>query len=150
MNADINKPGTENIAGVKSIRFADIENVVSVENGVLKMKQGFSPKKLEITQGKYTYECDQDASGKFFDFKVQGILSGHEKNVLANIVLATDCDLILLVELDNITYICGNTEEGIHFKFGTFSGGKPGDDTGNKLEFWRKLRFHPEPLVNII
>ena len=52
MNVDINRPKTENSAGVISVKIADINNVESVENGILKMKSGFTLKKIDVTTGK--------------------------------------------------------------------------------------------------
>lgn len=141
MNSDIIKPKTENIAGIISLKFIDVNNVKSVENGVLEIKPGFSLKKIDTTVGKFSFEGDFPSEKEgVYDFKVSGIISGHDKTILANTILASNADLIVVVELDNITYIAGNMDEGIHFKFGHFSGSKPGDETGYKLEFYRKLR----------
>ena len=141
MNSDINKPKTENSAGVVSLKFADINNVESVENGILKMKTGFTVKKIDVTTGKWSFEGDlsPDANG-VYDFKLSGAISGHDSTILKNSMLASATDLILLIYLNNITYLAGNTEEGIHFKFGHLSGLIPGDETGYKLDFYRKLR----------
>lgn len=141
MNIDINKPKTENLAGIKSIQFADINNIDSIENGILKMKTGYQLRKIDTKWGKWSFEGDYTTeTNGVYDFKLSGIISGHNKTILANTILAGNSDLILVIGLDNITYIAGNKDEGIHFKFGHFSGSIPGDEIGYKLEFYRKLR----------
>ena len=149
MNTDINKPSIENSAGIKSIKYADNNNVESVENGILTMKTGYTLKKIQNSFDKWTYDGDftVEANG-MFEVKISGIISGNDKNLFSNLVTLTNTDLILVVQLDNITYIIGNKEEGIHCKIGNFSGTKPGDETGFKLEFFRKLRKPPMVLFN--
>ncbi len=150
MNVDINRPKTENSAGVISVKIADINNVESVENGILKMKSGFTLKKIDVTTGKWNFEGDlsPDANG-IYDFKLSGIISGHDVTILKNSIQASSSDLIILIYLNNITYIAGNPDEGIHFKFGHFSGTVPGEETGYKLEFYRKLR-RPVMVLNSV
>ena len=141
MNTDIEKPKTENSAGIISLRFADINNVESCENGIIKMKTGFQLRKIETKRGKWSFEGDFTTEGNgFYDFKLSGIISGHNKNILPITLLASITKLLLIVELDNVVYAAGNLDEGIHFKFGHFSGTTPGDETGYKFEFYRKLR----------
>jgi hypothetical protein len=140
MNTDINKPKTENLAGIKSIKFADISNVKRIENGIIEMKPGFLLKKIETSFGKWTFEGDlSDAAADGYDFKVSGLLSGHDKSILANTIMANAADLLLVIELKDITYAAGNLDEGIHFKFSHYSGAMPFDESGYKLEFYRKL-----------
>jgi len=141
MNTDINKPKTENLAGIISLKFADILNVKSVENGVLELKPNYSLKKIDTIQGKWNFEGDfLSESDGGYDFKLSGIISGHDKNLLTNTIMASVSDLVLVVQLNNISYLAGNLDEGIHFKFSHFSGSKPGEETGYKLDFYRKLR----------
>lgn len=149
MNSDINKPNTENSAGIKSIKYVDINNVETVENGIITMKTGFTLKKIQNSFDKWYYEGDftVEANG-MFEVKMSGIISGNDKSLFSNLVTLTNTDLILVVQLDNITYIIGTKEEGIHCKIGNFSGTKPGDETGFKLEFFRKLRKSPMVAFN--
>ena len=150
MNTDINKPKTENLAGIISLKFADINNVKSIENGIIEMKPGFSLREIETTTGKWIFEGDlSDAAADGYDFKVSGILSGHDKALLSNTKLANASDLIVVVELTNITYAAGNTDEGIHFKFSHYSGAMPFDESGYKLEFYRKL-IRPVMVLNSV
>ena len=141
MNTDINKPKTENLAGIKSIKFADISNVKRVENGIIEMKPGFLLKKIETSFGKWTFEGDlSDAAADGYDFKISGIISGHDRAILMNTTIASNSGLILIVELNNIMYVAGNLDEEIRFKFSHYSGAMPFDESGYKLEFYRKLR----------
>ncbi len=150
MNTDLNKPKTENSAGVKSLKYADIANVESVENGILKVKTGFSVKNIQTSLGKWLFDSNfaPEANGEY-DFKLSGSISGHDKALLINSVLAAYCGFVLIIELDNITYIAGNPDEGIHFKFNHYSGSSPEEDTGYKIDFYRKLR-RPAVMLNCI
>ena len=150
MNSNINKPKIENSAGIRSLKYADIVNVESVENGVLKMKPGFTLKSIQNSLGKWNFDSNYapEANGEY-DFKLSGTISGHDKALSDNSVLAACTGFVLVIELDNITYLAGNPDEGIHCKFGHYSGTMPGDDTGYKLEFYRKLR-RPAMMLNSI
>ena len=141
MDNDLNKPQTENLAGIIWLKFIDISNVECIENGILTLKPGFSMRKIHTSREKWSLDGYWSTNANDgFDFKVSGIISGHDKNILANSILASTTDLLLLINLDNIMYAAGNLDEGIHFSFTQFSGIKPGDETGYKLEFFRKLR----------
>ena len=151
MNNDILKPKTENQAGIISIKYSDINNIASVENGTITMKPGFTLKKIQNSFDKWSFIGDFTAEvNGSYDFKLSGITSGHDKTLLNNSITASNTDLILVIQLDNITYIAGNLDEGIHCKFGHYSGTMPGDDTGYKLEFYRKLRRPIMMLASII
>jgi len=138
---DLNKPNTENLAGIKSLKFIDSKYVNSVENGLIDIKPGFTLNKVHTVIGKWNFTGDLNKdSSSFYDFKLNGVISGHDKMILANTVLMSEADLILVIELENISYIAGNPDEGIHFLFSNFSGSIPGDDTGYNLTFFRKMR----------
>ena len=104
MNIDINKPKTENSAGIRSLKYVDIVNVESVENGILKMKTGFTVKSIQNSLGKWNFDSNYapEANGEY-DFKLSGIISGYDKALLNNSVLAACTGFVLVIELDNIT-----------------------------------------------
>ncbi len=141
MDQDINKPNKEVLAGISSLKYVDINNVESLENGVLKLKPGFQLRKIYTSVGKWTFDGNlSNETDNYFDFKLSGIISGHDKTLLQNVLDASNSRLLLVIQTNGVNYVAGNLDEFIHTSFSNFSGALPGEETGYKLVFYRKLR----------
>jgi hypothetical protein len=141
MDQDINKPDKEVIAGISSLKYVDINNVESLENGILKLKTGFQLRKIYTSIGKWSFEGSlSNETDNYFDFRLSGIFSSHDKTLLQSVSDASNNRLLLVIQLDGVIYVAGNTEEFIRCSFSNFSGTLPSDETGYKINFARKLR----------
>ena len=150
MDQDINKPNKEVLAGISSLKYMDINNVDSLENGVLKLKPGFQLRKIYTSIGKWSFDGSfSNETDNYFDFKLSGIISGHDKALLQSVLDASNTRLLLVIQLDGVNYVAGNTDEFIRCFFSNFSGTVPGDETGYKINFVRKLR-HPLTILDSI
>ncbi|MFZ4414341.1 MAG: hypothetical protein ACOYOV_14755 [Bacteroidales bacterium] len=141
MDQDINKPNKEVLAGINLLKYVDINNVEYLENGVLKLKPGFQLRKIFTSVGKWSFDGSlSNETDNYFDFKLSGIISGHDKILLQNVLNASNSRLLLIIQTDGVNYVAGNLDEFIHTSFSNFSGALPGEESGYKINFFRKLR----------